>query len=73
MAKHTLQQCTIFNPILSLLLLLSLHKLKAEDITPATFTSQQHSVVDEGNRTLTVHTQDGGISCDVVIPHSFSE
>lgn len=53
-------------------LLLLLHNLKAADDIPATFTSQKHSVVDEGNCTLKVHTRDGRSSRNVVSLESFA-
>lgn len=53
-----------------LLFLLPLHNLIGVVDSPATFTSLQLSVAEDGNRTLTVHTRDGGFSRDVVSPES---
>ncbi|WP_145181942.1 hypothetical protein [Gimesia chilikensis] len=73
MAKSLTQRMALALFFSPLLFLLPFHALKAADDTPLSSTSLQLSVVDEGNRTLTVHSRDGGSSCDVVIPHSFSE
>lgn len=83
-SKRFQQMAKIFSQSIALafffplLFLLPLHELNSAGNIPATFTPQRHSVVDEGNRTLTVrnrkfsdvHNRDGGFSRDVVSSES---
>ena len=72
MAKIFSQSITLafFSPLLFLILF---QEQNVAGNAQLSIISLQHSVVDEGNHTLTVHTRDGRSSRDVAIPHSFSE
>ena len=72
MAKSLTQRMALALFFSPLLFLLPFQEQNAAGNAQLSIICQQHSVVDEGNRTLTVHTRDGGISCDLVSPDSFA-